>query len=218
MSDSDQDRAEEQVRQLLAGVRHEEPMPADVVDRLDRVLADLTGESRRTPAPVDLAARRRRRVARNLLAAAAAVVVLGVGVSQVDLSTQESDDAGGATSADAPESSALESDAGADNEVAPPYERPLVLHSDEFDRQVRRLRALDAAPESLADADTDGLSARASGWCDTPAWGRGDRVRVRYDGKRGVLVLRTPADGSRAVDLYLCGDTVPTRSTTVPVG
>ena len=85
MPDPDLTPPEEQVRRLLADARHDEPMPDDVADRLDRVLADLQDESRRTPAPIDLAARRRRRIARNVLVAAAAVVVVGVGISRVDL-------------------------------------------------------------------------------------------------------------------------------------
>lgn len=85
------------VRRLLAGARHEEPVPDDVAARLDAVLDRLSeGES---PGVVDLDAHRRRRRARNLLVAAAAVVVLGVGLSQVDRgaepATSTASDAGG---------------------------------------------------------------------------------------------------------------------------
>lgn len=216
MSDADPTPAEDQVRRLLADARHEEPVPADVAARLDGVLADLRAESRRTPVADDLAARRRRRTARNLLVAAAAVVVAGVGISQVDLGSS-GDDSAGSTSADAPESSALRSDAGAQNELAAPHPRPLVLRSEDFDRQVRRLRpgaTLDPLPESLTDSSAGDLA--GADWCDDPAWGGGERLPVRYDGMRGVLVLRTPVDGSRVADLYLCGETTPTRSVTIP--
>lgn len=218
MSDPDPTPAEEQVRRLLADARHDEAIPTDVAARLDGVLADLRGEARRTAEAVDLAARRRRRVARNVLVAAAAVVVLGVGMSRVDLGSG-GDDSGGSTAADAPESSALKSEAGADSDAGSSPRRPLVLHSDDFDRQVGRLRSgesLDVPPETLADGSAGDLGAAPPTWCDDPAWGAGERIRVRYDGERGVLVLRAPSDGSRAADLYLCGDTTPTRSTTVP--
>ena len=74
----------ERVRRLLAEARHTEPMPDDVVARLDRVLADLAadpgsqarpaGEPASGPAPVVHLAERRRRAGRLLLAAAAVVV------------------------------------------------------------------------------------------------------------------------------------------------
>jgi len=219
VSDPEQTPAEEQVRRLLADARHDEPMPTDVADRLDGVLGGLQDESRRTPAPVDLAARRRRRIARNVLVAAAAVVVLGVGVSQVDLSGQ-GEDGGSADSAgsaaDAPRSASELQDLSLSG-------GPLLLRSEDFDRQVRRLTAggeLASLSQRLDEDDAAGqdrdLSAGARPWCNDPAWGSGRRIAVRYDGKRGVLVLRAPADGSRVADLYLCGESLPTRSTTVP--
>jgi hypothetical protein len=227
VSDPDQTPAEGQVRRLLADARHEGPIPTDVADRLDGVLAELQGESRRTPAPVDLAARRRRRVVRNGLVAAAAVVVLGVAVSQVDLSEQRGDsgsaDSGAASSA---QESARDDEPGADAPLA--AGRPLVLSSEHFDREVNRLRAVQepaagaSVPNDLDSAASelqDGFGAPTSrSWCDDPSWGSGQRIAVRYDGKRGVLVLRPPADGSRVADLYLCGGTAPARSTTVPAG
>jgi hypothetical protein len=230
VSDPDLTPSEEQVRRLLADARHDEPVPDDVVDRLDRVLADLQGETRRTPEPIDLAARRRRRVARNLLVAAAAVVVIGVGVSRVDLSGQDAD-GGSADSgaASAPESAAREDNAGGDD--TQDLERlvrgrPLVLSSEDFDRQVRRISPgplaslaeipLDEGYSGNLDKDLGDNAALA--WCNDPAWGAGERIKVRYDGQRGVLVLRPPSGDSRTADLFLCGETLPTRSTTVPTG
>jgi len=226
VSDPDPTRTEEQVRRLLADARHEEPMPAEVAERLDRVLADLQGDARRTSAPVDLAARRRRRIARNVLVAAAAVVVVGVGISRVDLGSPGDDDSGGSTAADAPQSM-TEGEAGGDRGLLSLAGRPLVLHSGDFDQQVKRLRAGstpnelgkttdDAYADGLDDLDSGAMPARA--WCDDPGWGPGRRVAVRYDGKRGVLVLRAPVAGTRVADLYLCGETAPTRSATVPAG
>lgn len=87
---------EARVRRLLAEARHDEPIPADLVARLDRVIAGLADAPADAPAapgprptgwspppPDDLeAARRRRRVRRGglLLAAAAVVAVAGVGI------------------------------------------------------------------------------------------------------------------------------------------
>ena len=87
---------EARVARLLADARADEPIPAEVAARLDRVLAGMAGEQIAGPdqpvAPViDIAARRRRRV-RTLLVAAAAVVVAGVGIGQV-VGPQSGDDA-----------------------------------------------------------------------------------------------------------------------------
>src|SRR5688500_8307111 len=84
---------QEEVRRLLADARHSAPMPDDVANRLDTVLAELAegspDELEATPAPasaggvvVSLASRRRRRAATALVAAAAAVAV-GIGLGQV---------------------------------------------------------------------------------------------------------------------------------------
>ena len=77
---------ESEVRRLLAEARHDEPIPTEVADRLDTVLADLTRDEPGSPgvAPViDLAARRRRRNAAAVLAGAAAVIVAGFAIGQV---------------------------------------------------------------------------------------------------------------------------------------
>ena len=48
-------------------------------------------------------------------------------------------------------------------------------------------------------------------------WGEGDLLWVRYDGRRAALVFRAPEGDTRQVDLFLCGETEPIRSTVVPV-
>ncbi len=97
------------VRRLLAGARHEGPVPPEVAARLDDVLAALVAEgpgSVDPPPPppaapvLDLAARRRRR-AGGLLLAAAAVVVAGVGLGQVVGKTGGSSDDSSSTAGDA---------------------------------------------------------------------------------------------------------------------
>jgi hypothetical protein len=228
VSDPDLTPAEEQVRRLLADARHDEPMPADVSDRLDRVLADLQGEAgaRRTPPPVDLASRRRRRNARNLLVAAAAVVALGVGISRVDLGGQGDADAGSSSgSASDTQSSPLEDDAGG-SAASPSAAGPRVrLRSEDFEQAVRRLQATrglssltsSAAPQSSAGGDPEARTNGVPG-CAVPGTEEGQQIPVTYDGQPGVLVLRPPAGGTRDVDLYLCGEPAATRSVTVPVG
>lgn len=100
------DSADERVRRLLADARHTGPMPADVVTRLDRVLADLAAHQQPDQQPdqppsqlpgqpgaggvvTDLSARRRRR-ATTLLVAAAAVVAVGVGIDRLASSSSSS--------------------------------------------------------------------------------------------------------------------------------
>lgn len=224
MTDPDLTPEEQQVRHLLADARHDEPLPDGVADRLDGVLAEL-GEERRDAAPVvDLAARRRRRRARTVLVAAAVVVVAGVGISRIDLGTVGEADSGSA------ESSALDDggsgDAAVPGAAASPGDRVLRLTSEGFDQQLDRLSAdhelaaLAGRPQDEAGGRADAYSSLDAppGWCDDPAWGRGERIAVRYDGQRGVLVLRRASGVTREADLYLCGATTPTRSTTLPAG
>lgn len=241
MPEPDLTPTEEQIRALLADARLDEPMPADVAARLDGVLADLgddTAPASVAPLP-DHAARRRRRL-RNLVLAAAAVVVVGVGSTQIDLPGGDADS--GTAAHD--QSEALRSESGGDAAASAPAPAPLVLHSDTFERQVRRsallqrrLTNLDlsalregssppAAPDSTGlagSADTgagaalESLSDGYASRCGAGDLGRGRKVPARYDGQPAVLVVRPAAAGERRVDLYLCGADEPTRSTTVPV-
>ena len=94
---------ESAVRRLLAEARHDAPIPTDVGDRLDTVLAGLTRDEPGSPgvAPViDLAARRRRRNAAAVLAGAAAVIVAGFGIGQV-IDVSSDNDVAQSTVADA---------------------------------------------------------------------------------------------------------------------
>src|SRR4051794_33004407 len=103
MPDDDLTPRDEQVRRLLSDARHDEPMPDDVADRLDEVLAGLRDDR----PPVDLAARQRRRHVRTWILAAAAVVVIGVGANQVDWSGLSTSGGDGSDSA---ASGAMDSD------------------------------------------------------------------------------------------------------------
>lgn len=124
MTDELTPEQEADIRRLLAEARHDEPIPADVVARLDAALGDLTRDDvitygRATVTDLD-AARRRRRNAGRLLLAAAAVVVGGVAVGQ-SIGTGGSDDmdAGSATaeSGDSPRSTAADGDDAAGGET-----------------------------------------------------------------------------------------------------
>lgn len=228
MPDDDLTPTDEQVRRLLADARHTEPMPDDVADRLDGVLAGLRAEPVRSPV-ADIAAARRRRTARNWLLAAAAVVIVGVGINQVDWSgMSEGDDAasGAADSQVSAENAPNDSQAeaptsDAERRAARWKAARLLLHSDRFGDQVDRFRrsttttGAEASPEFDSGKLTDGSSAYAV-TCDVGKIGPGEVVPVKYDGARAWLVLRKPAGDSQVVDLYLCGADEPTRSITLP--
>ncbi|MBO9522268.1 MAG: hypothetical protein J7518_12080 [Nocardioidaceae bacterium] len=81
------DPAYDDLRALLAGARVREPMPAEVADRLDGVLAGLRAEAvEEALGPVVALESRRRRTGVRMLTAAAAVVAVaagGVGLGQV---------------------------------------------------------------------------------------------------------------------------------------
>ncbi|WP_296602731.1 hypothetical protein [Nocardioides sp.] len=244
--------SEEQVRRLLADARHIEPMPDEVVARLDGVLTGLAAERRdvdhadRSAAiAADLAAARRRRTARNLLVAAAAVVAIGVGMNSVDLTVSGDDDGSAATSdsggaaADAPPAAQAERDGGARHQIPEPqgsleadkdgvtgslaFAEPVRLSSDRFGAQVRRLhtstRTITMA-DSVSPA-TDGLFSLSRSplraGCSTRGWGEGLLVPARYDGQLGAVIFRKATGETQVVDLFLCGNDEPTRSTTLPV-
>jgi hypothetical protein len=228
---------QERVRRLLAQARVEDPMPDDVAERLDRVLARLADEEGESPATVVDLAHRRRRKAATLLVAAAAVVALGVGVGNlVSATVSGGEDAGSA--AEAPEAAASSEDNSLrDGDVdslspegafstlvdagAPQRVRP-----DFFAEDVARLRlepaeAEDAPdPESAPPTDGTGLTtgAEAAGFvCDPAAWGEGRLLAVRYAGVPAVLAFRPPAGDTQVVDLLECGTAAILRSVTLPV-
>ena len=209
------------IRRLLAEARHTEPMPGDVVARLDRVLAGLAEERKERLAPVVELASRRRRTAASLLVAAAAVVVVGVGISRVlpdngvvssggDAQTSTQEDAAGG-SANAPEPSRNGSQSAVAPPEAAPGQRPVVrIRSAHFGPDVRRARttASKSSPQAfVAFPPADG--------CLTVDPGPGSLLPATYDEAPAYLVLRPPAGDTQVVDLYLCGDTAPRRSITL---
>lgn len=236
MSDEQLSPAEEEVRRLLADARHTEPMPPEVVARMDRVLAGLSTEPVRTATVTDLATRRRR--VAGLLVAAAAVVVVGIGLGQVLGSGFSGGDADQATSADeaaAPEAG-QDADrqgdrgAGADepgttsSETARGAANGLELERlrpDSLRRDAMSLASSYAVTDNHAEvpelhAYLDSADLAVGTICRTDAWGSGTFVPVRYGRTPAVLVLRKPQGATRVADVYLCGSTAPIRSVTLP--
>jgi hypothetical protein len=227
---------EETVRRLLAEARHDDPVPAEVADRLDRVLADLSGTASSPSSPsapvVDLATRRRRRNAGGLLVAAAAVIVGGFFVGQViDVGGSDSaDDDSSAGSSVERESraggAANDSDdgtaGGAGDQAAPeaPTAQPLELTSQNLARDLQRQlkgKAADAHP--VPDAPALSLSDGGAFACASAppeAYGRGKFFAAFYDGMPTVLALR-PAEGdTQEAQVLECGTGTPLQSVTVP--
>lgn len=216
---------ETRVRRLLADARHTEPMPDDVVARLDRVLAGLAEEPTREAAVVRLADRRRR--ATRLLVAAATVVVVGVGGSQVidGMGSSSSEDAGGAADVPAAES---EAEGGDTDEAQGLGDQPNGEPAPVRDQ----LRVAKVRPETFA-ADADKLRdgqrnlltesqasredvAALDAVCSSGAWGAGRYVAVRYAGDPGWIVFRRPQGDTQVADLFLCGSELASRSLTLP--
>lgn len=219
---------EAEVRRLLADARHTEPMPAEVAERLDRVLAGLAAEPAREARVVRLADRRRR--AASLLVAAAAVVVAGVGIGQVvggeggseDLQSAEVADDGPAEEEAAPPEAAA---GGGDSDGAVSELQagsvPARVRPDRFAEDVGRLRqvpARSAYAQDRQDAEEPGdTGARdaARAWCEPGAWGRGTYRPVRYGNAEGWVVLRRPQGDTQVADLFLCGSELTVRSVTL---
>lgn len=225
------DDHETEVRRLLADARSDDPMPAHVAERLDRVLVGLAEESRQ--GAVTSLATRRRRVA-QLLVAAAAVLVIGVGVGQVvdgsGTMSAESSDSAGSDEREALSDRRQADDPGAEEDGIGASEPDAEL-ANEPEAGASRERLLELSSE---DFSSDRLSAQARGYlstydvgaldrrdavlasCRAAAWGRGDFVPVTYEGTPGVLVLRRAVGDTRTGDLYLCGSVEPLHTVTLP--
>ncbi len=220
---------ESRVRRMLADARHTDPMPGDVVARLDRVLAGLAEEPAREAAVVRLADRRRR--ATRLLVAAAAVVVIGFGSSQVigGLGGASMDAMTGADEEPAAESAEDHGAAGADPDAEPnevptgqeneaptsTQDRVARIRPQSFAADAQHLR--DVARDYATGDDVE-LSERFAlvDMCTTGAWGAGQYVAVRYDGDPGWIVFRRPQGSTQVADLFLCGSELASRSLTLP--
>ena len=221
LHESPLDPAEDaRIRALLAEARHTEPMPAEVVARLDRVLDGLASERAPVAPVIDLA--RRRRTAAKLLVAAAAVVVAGVGVGQVLPGIGGGSDNGCADQATAADSQneleAEDGDAGGSGRASESAGRRLPRRPAARPRaSATRTSARTCAPCGVSSTV---VTSRPSPPCRTATClvapvGEGTVLAATYDGAAAALVLRLPAGDTQVVDLYLCGQTAPLRSITL---
>ncbi len=241
-ADPELDPEQERVRRLLAEVRHDAPIPAEVAARLDAAVARLVDErressSREASRADELADRRRRKRWTTALVAAAAVVVVGVAAPNLDLVVGGGSDSGGdaATSAnDEPQSSsdrefsesgnAEENDSGSAGGSAgePPSSPPAAADLSAYalvEESTFREDAVAARSQAVTES-TAPLDARVVACGDVPAAAE-QVVLVRYvtqSGEQpGYLVFEPAADpGRQLVTLYVCPGGVPVRSAEVP--
>jgi hypothetical protein len=221
---------DQEVRRLLEDARHTEPMPPDVVARMDRVLDDLADEPSRR-APVVHLARRRRRVA-SLLVAAAAVVVVGVGIGQVVGTGSDGDADSSSAGGSADDAPAAQSDGAGDSaeSVAPERnqgadtlgEESFVsgklfkLRPDELSADLARVQSYAVANDLSTAAADARVYRQVSRACRSGDWGAGTFVPVRYGSQPGVVVFRRPLGDVQVAEVYLCGNPDPVRSLTLP--
>lgn len=215
---------QDRVRRLLAAARHDEPMPVEVAARLEGVLADLGEQPTATVTSLDAVRRRRRRGA-AFLVAAAAVTVIGLGAKPLLTSiTPAAEDA--KTSSGAADNDLGDAPGGAPEVGGAKSQDAFAAYrfavtSDSFDRDVRRLA------HGLATGKTDAMIqdlARQDGVEPAPteascqrqrAWGKGYLLWASYDDAPGALLFRAPVGLSQRVDLFLCGQRTPERTTFV---
>ncbi len=218
---------EDAVRALLAEARHDEPVPAEVVARLERTLAEIRTET--APVAHLVPTRRRRLWGAGLLAAAAAVTAIavigpriGVRPSDDSAGSAAGGSAGSATDGTVSGEAAGESAPSAadvDDEAAGGEQDRLrvqylagdvtPLSEADFDPEVAALH------DSLPASSSPGTSSFADAGleCAPADWGAGEVLAVTYGGTPAVLVFRP--DGVTA-DLLACGTADVIRSTTLP--
>ena len=225
---------EEQVRRALrASAQADEPgqMPPEVANRLDEVLADLTGPKGQPKDVVgttddELAARRRRRRWPNVVVAAAAVAVIAaVGAAVATGGFGSLGGQGDSTSA--------ENAASSDADSAAPSTAPsaggqrglaeksagqgalLRLHSSTLSSDVQ---ALLRARRVSGGAKAPGTTSEAPADCARPFTGRGTSLFVvRLDGRPATLVVGPAHNGERQARIYSCdGAGNPLATVSVP--
>jgi hypothetical protein len=225
---------EADVRRLLAEARRDEPIPAEVGERLDRVLAGLSREDPGTPgvAPViDLAARRRRRNAAAVLAGAAAVIVAGFAIGQViDVGSDSSDMGASSSDAGADRSKTSEGSGGGvglqDQSANPAGPVPSAASGPSLLRlSSAHLRSdlttqLDRVGDGSNAVRSPSAESYAALGCASPAptskFGLGELFPALFDDQPAVVVLRTPAAGQQRADVLACDSADKLASTTIP--
>lgn len=205
--------SELEVRRALREARETAPMPAEVAERLDGVLAELVAErAREAPRPAPAPDRRRRWVG-GLLAAAAVIVVGGVTVPSLLPQTDSADTARSSKADRAGDAAAPSDEALARSQEAP---APEGISSPPLVRQ-RRLRA---DVEGLAESTRSQTEYADLGGCAVDRGAKGAVQLVTYRDSAGTdrpayLVLTSRPDGSTRARLYLCGAATPVRTLVV---
>ncbi|WP_435771925.1 hypothetical protein [Nocardioides sp. SYSU DS0651] len=236
-------RQEAAVRRALAQAGGSEPMPEEVADRLDRVIAGLAAD-RGTVVAMDAAAIRRRTRVRWLLGAAAAVVAVAVGVGVVTdngsgadsmaASEQLAEDdpsRSGTSQAELAESGepselagggeAMDDAAAPDNGMVVGSRRVVTrkpLRAVRPDRLRADLVAVQRAslPRSV-DYGRSTLTAPKGFMCEQGAYGRGYLVGVEYDGGPALVAFREPMGSTQVAEVLACGTGYVLHSTTLNV-
>jgi hypothetical protein len=212
-----------EVRRLLADARHDEPMPADVAERMGRVITGLGDESavarsEPTAAVIPISGARRRRAA-GLLVAAAAIVVGGVVFQNVHLSSSGESSPSSAAAEDSGGEQSF--DSGNTGHSGPQVQQtpdptkavsPVKVHPRRFASDAIMARRELKGVSYSANLDT---AARAAGCIDVPR--RAHVVPATYKHAPAALVFQRPRGGTQVVDLYVCPSPEPIRSTTLSV-
>lgn len=211
----------EEVRRLLTQLRYAEPMPADVAARLDDAIAGLAraaddhDDQDHDRAPVvSLASRRRRRVA-GWLVAAAAVAAAFVVIPHIRLDSSSSSAAtSGGSNADM--SAAGKNPHRPEARATGQGQAKLQLTGGRVVVRPQHFRA-DVRRADRPDLFLDHASPESQGSSTCGVVGSAVLVvPAEYQGAPAALAYRHASGGSQVVDLYLCGEEQPVRSTTLP--
>lgn len=231
---------EARLRRLLADARETEPMPPDVVARLEAALGELSPEQAAGGGAHVVRFHRRRRTVAGILAAAAVVVVGGVGLSQVFSGNGTDQTASDSAQVDrapdsalagdedgarlqtpsagdaAPEEAGAESLPGLDPEVRMVDDDAPVIRRRDLQRDVIAVRQdLPDDVTAFWDRPESVLLTPPEFECVSAPWGEGVLVGVRYSGQHAVLAFREPTEQTQVAEVLQCGTGDPLRSVTL---
>lgn len=231
---------QEAVRRLLADARHDEPMPQQVADRLDGVIAELaatratndeeqqqTDEAQESGAVVSLDRERRARRWPGYLMAAAAVAAIGFGVTQM-IGSDDDAGSGADSSATAPEVGSNAAPQDAQSEPTQEPEKGAAARDPASSELAAEQPPLPDVPGLSAATDDDRASdsqpqytSRLAQECGPKELPSGTDLRAAsYRGKEALVVYLPPSPTGRQVDVYACtvDPDQPARSLTLPAG
>ncbi|NYG59392.1 hypothetical protein BJ980_002315 [Nocardioides daedukensis] len=216
------DPSDDAVRRLLAGARHDEPIPTDVADRMDAVIDRLSAERDRSDdnEPIPL---RRRRVPQFLLAAAA-VAAIGFGLSQTSGAGPDASEQGAGRAGDSVTSQEQDQGdhkAGSSSTPNPAQSGALPILQT---LDAESLDSLRKAPTSLSDETYSQKSSGAAGGClsgevaanlDSAA----DVRAASYRGQRVAVIFTERDQGGYLAEVHACsGARTPLATLVVPAG